>query len=101
MLVDEVIADARQRRMAQRREQLGLTLEGPPQRLPLDQHLFQRDRRPQPGVYRFVDRAHPAAPDLLNDSITVLKQCVVRQHSIFLERERLAPIALKSQYPVT
>ncbi len=72
MALGKVVADARQHRMIQPGHQAGFTFELSPEFFIRGQCLLKRDGVAQPEVNSFVDRAHPTASQVTNDTITAL-----------------------------
>ena len=68
----EMVADARQRRVMQPRQQTRLALELLAQLLIGKKRFFQRHRRIKPLVHGLVNRAHAALSKLPNDAVTSL-----------------------------
>src|SRR6185369_3287403 len=77
----KMVADARQRRMMQSREESCLTFELLPQSLFGKQRLFERDCGIETLVDGLVNRTHTALPKLTNDAIASLQNCFRRKHS--------------------
>ena len=76
-----MVADARQRRMMQTREESCLTFELLPQSLLGKQRLLKRDCGIETLVDRLVNRTHTALPKPAYDAIATLQNCFRRKHS--------------------
>ena len=76
----EMVADFRQRRVAQARQQSGLALEGFEHHLIGEEGLFEGDGVAEALIRSLIDRPHAALSEQPGDEITVLKQCVWSEH---------------------
>src|ERR1051325_7557227 len=89
-----MVADARQRRMMQTREQTRLALKLFAQTFVSEKRLFQLDGGIESLSDCFVDGAHAALAELAHDPIPALKDCLWRQHQRRLYTSRVIRVYL-------
>src|SRR5437762_11563709 len=72
-VLSEIIADPRQRRMIELRQQPRFLFELLPQTIINRKGFFDGDRDLQSLIDCFIDRAHPTSAQLTTDAITILQ----------------------------
>jgi hypothetical protein len=76
----KVVCNFRERGMPQVREQPSLTLESLAHSLFGKEGLFQSNSVAQTLVARQINRSHAAVPNRAHDQITILQNCIRREH---------------------